>query len=175
MFEVHVTCFINFLLRLGCLNNYLYFIYMSIKVNKNKLQKYCDDYEKIENYDVAISADELYEVHHRLEVADGHEIHSKSELIAMNLYYHRPPEELIFLSRSEHRKLHNSTVESRLKTSKACKGVKKHSGFGDKLREYYKTHKRYNYNENPSPALIRRRERNKLRAAQRLLNSSPMD
>ena len=148
---------------------------MSIKVNKNKLKKYCDDYEKIENYDVAVIADELYEVHHRLEVEDGHEIHSKAELIAMNMYYHRPPEELIFLSRSEHRKLHNSTPESRLKTSKAGKGVKKHSGFGDKLREYYKTHKRYNFIENPSPELIRRRERYKIRATQRLLNSSPMD
>ena len=63
---------------------------------------------KIENYDKAIAdTTQVWDCHHRLEVQDGEEV-SRSDLIKQGLYYHRPAEELIFLTHSEHKKLHSA-------------------------------------------------------------------
>lgn len=68
--------------------------------------------ELVENYDKAVADKEHFWVlHHRLEThtEDGKErlVQMKSrELEVLNLYYDRPPEELIFLTKSEHAKLH---------------------------------------------------------------------
>ena len=66
-----------------------------------------EDIELIENYDKAI-ADESnnWIVHHKLGISEDRCI-TKDELISMNLYYHRPAAELIFMTKSEHVKLHN--------------------------------------------------------------------
>ena len=71
-------------------------------------KQYCKEPEKIENYEKAKKDNfKGWECHHRLEThtPDGKrrdEDISHKELKALNLYYHRPPEELIFLTRSEH-------------------------------------------------------------------------
>ena len=98
--------------------------------NIKKLEKYCEDYTKIENYDEALHSPLRYDLHHRHEISESK---SASDLIAENLYYHRPPEELIFLSHGEHIRLHRKgennpmfgkhpSEETRQKMSDALKG-----------------------------------------------------
>lgn len=87
-----------------------------IKIISNT-KKYCsEDISLIENYDLAILSNEIYDIHHRLETHDknGNLLNkslSAKKLIQMGLYYNRPAEELIFLSHSEHQKLHHSFLE----------------------------------------------------------------
>ena len=72
----------------------------------------CEDISKIENYELA-KRDNFrgWVIHHRLEThtSEGErrlvDI-SKEELKALGMYYHRPSEELIYLTKSEHQKLH---------------------------------------------------------------------
>lgn len=73
---------------------------------------YCKELEKVENYELA-KADNFdkWDRHHRLEThnSDGEKRLvqiSREELIALDMYYNRPPEELIWLKSSEHIKLH---------------------------------------------------------------------
>lgn len=69
-----------------------------------KAQFYCkEDLSLIENYDKAISDNNVWEIHHRLET----ELNlSRKDLQDRNLYFNRPASELIFLTHSEHRKIH---------------------------------------------------------------------
>ena len=87
------------------------------------LEKYCTDYKNIENYDEALKSTLKYDLHHRLEIS---EMQSSSDLKFLHLYYHRPPEELIFLSHGEHIRLHNAnrSEETRQRMSDAKKGEK---------------------------------------------------
>lgn len=77
-----------------------------------KYYRYCTDITKIENYEKALADNfENWERHHRLEThnSDGEKRLvnlSREELIALDMYYDRPPEELIWLKNSEHAKLH---------------------------------------------------------------------
>ena len=76
---------------------------------KTTLNKFCcDDITKIENYEQAINDDtQTWVCHHRLELNnEGKYQHSSKELQDMGLYFNRPHEELILLTRSEHQKLH---------------------------------------------------------------------
>lgn len=68
-----------------------------------------DDISKIENYDKAIAdTTQTWECHHRLELTlEGEFAHSKEELNLLGMYYHRPYFELIFLTHSEHTRLHH--------------------------------------------------------------------
>lgn len=80
-------------------------------IRKN-IEMYCKDYTKIENYEIALNREEIFIIHHRLEThnSDGERRLidlSKKELIALDMYYHRPAEELIFLTRSEHQNIHH--------------------------------------------------------------------
>lgn len=74
-------------------------------INLKDVKKYCKDYTKIENYEQAINDSETWECHHKLEIREDY-LNSCEELKSMNLYYNRPPEELIFLTVKEHRKVH---------------------------------------------------------------------
>lgn len=65
----------------------------------------CEDPSLIENYEEAVSSPERYDCHHRREIADG-VVTSMKDLKKQGLYWHRPAEELIFLKRSEHQRLH---------------------------------------------------------------------
>ena len=105
----------------------------------------CEDLSLVENYEEAISSEELWDCHHR---KGTDERKSRKELKELGLYYNRPASELIFLKKSEHISLHNSgsgngmygkkptnivcgkkhpmygkhhTEESRLKISEHCK------------------------------------------------------
>lgn len=95
---------------------------------EERLRRYCKDFKEIENYEEAVQSTELYDLHHRKEIEtlpDGTVVlRSKKQLIDMNLYYHRNAEELIFLKRSEHRRLHKHLEESREKMSAAHIGKK---------------------------------------------------
>lgn len=73
---------------------------------------YCRDFTQIENYDKAVTDEaQMWDCHHRLEThtSDGErrlvDI-SEDELKALCVYYNRPPEELIFLTKEEHHRLH---------------------------------------------------------------------
>ena len=75
-------------------------------------KRFCKDYTKIENYDKAIADDtQVWVCHHRLEThtSDGERRLvdlTRLELMALDMYFDRPPEELIFMTPLEHRKLH---------------------------------------------------------------------
>lgn len=78
------------------------------------IKRFCKDYTKIENYDKAVTDDtQTWHIHHRLEThfSDGtprpkNAFLSMDELKALDMYYNRPPEELIFLTRAEHNVVH---------------------------------------------------------------------
>ena len=95
-------------------------------------EKYCTEPENIENYEAAKKNNfKGWEVHHRLEThnSDGErrlvDI-TKDELKALDMYYHRPASELIFLTTSEHNTLHHKgkliSEETKKKLSEAKKG-----------------------------------------------------
>ena len=65
--------------------------------------KFCKDYTKIENYDKAMAdTTQTWYCHHRMEA-----VYTRAELIKYNLYYGREPHQLIFLTRADHKALHN--------------------------------------------------------------------
>lgn len=73
---------------------------------------WCKDYTKIENYDKALEDKFIgWQCHHRLEThtSDGErrlvDI-TTAELIALGIYRNRPPEELILMKTTKHRRLH---------------------------------------------------------------------
>ena len=105
-------------------------------INKKCILKYCKNYTEIENYELALKSDELYECHHRLEThnSDGErrmvEL-SRTELIALGMYYDRPPEELIFLSNFDHNSLHH-------KGKTSYKGFKHSDETKKKISEVHK-------------------------------------
>ena len=101
-----------------------------------QFEHYCDDTSKIENYEAAKRYNfKGWQCHHRLEThtSDGErrlvDI-SRDELIALDMYFHRPAEELIFMTTSEHKRLHMKgktlSEETKRKMSEAKKG--KHIG-----------------------------------------------
>ena len=117
-------------------------------------KQYCKDYENIENYEKAL-ADNFkgWHCHHRLEThtSDGERRAvdiTAAELQALDTYYDRPPEELIFLTRSEHKTLHNKgnkymlgkhlSEETKKKMSDAKKGKKFSEEHKKKLSEAHK-------------------------------------
>lgn len=81
---------------------------------------YTSDWENVENYAKA-KADNFigWDCHHRLETKCPAYKPTLKELKEWGLYYDRPPEELIFLTKKDHTKLHH-------KGNKYCKG-RKHS------------------------------------------------
>ena len=97
---------------------------------KNTVKKFCcEDISKIENYDLAIAdTTQTWDCHHRMElIATGAVVDStRQDLIDWNIYYDRPADELIFLTKAEHRALHNKVYkhseDAKQKMSEARKG-----------------------------------------------------
>lgn len=93
----------------------------------HNFEKFCKDYENIENYEKA-KADNFkgWDCHHRLEThnSDGErrlvDITVK-ELKALGMYFNRPSSELIFLTISEHSRLRKVSEETKKKMSEAKK------------------------------------------------------
>ena len=73
-------------------------------------RRICKEYEKIENYESAKADNfEGWEIHHRLELTiNGEFAHDAASLKRLNMYYHRPYFELIYLTTAEHAKLHST-------------------------------------------------------------------
>ena len=73
-------------------------------ISEKNAKLYCkDDISLIENYEEAVNDPiNKWVIHHRRET-----IYSMEGLKEIGEYYHRPAIELIFLTNSEHRKLHN--------------------------------------------------------------------
>lgn len=120
---------------------------------------YCRQPELIENYSKAIADNsEIWACHHRLEThnSDGERRLVDilgTELIALGLYYDRPPEELIFLTQSEHMRLHrigkpgamkdkHHSDETKRKMSESRKGKPKSEEHKRKLSEAHKGQKK---------------------------------
>lgn len=90
-------------------------------------KRLCDDIESVENYDKA-KADDFrgWDCHHRLEThnSDGERRFvdiSKAELISLDMYWHRPAKELIFLTKKEHRILHTNPMKGKKHSEEARK------------------------------------------------------
>lgn len=119
-----------------------------------KVKKFCKDYTKIENYNLAIAdTTQTWDCHHKAGIC-----YSVRELIERGDYYNVPPCNLIFLTEHEHNVLHNKgennpmygkhhSEESKRKSAKSHKG-KKRGPFSDehkrKIAEASKGHKRSN-------------------------------
>lgn len=96
-------------------------------INEKYAKQFCkDDISKIENYNLAINdKTQVWECHHRVEILPCGRF-SRNDLKKFNLYYARPANELVFLTPSEHRKLHfkgkKISEETRRKMSESRKG-----------------------------------------------------
>ena len=113
---------------------------------KHFFEKYCKNYQDIENYEKAKKDDfKGWHCHHRLEThtSDGERRAvdiTQKELIALGMYYHRPAEELIFLTSREHnafKKGKHHSVETKNKLSIINKG-EKNPMYGKHLSEEHK-------------------------------------
>ena len=121
-------------------------------INNKQAKKYCrEDISLIKNYEQAIADEtQTWDCHHINELT-----FTKQELIKQNMYYNRPASELVFLTKSVHRKLHQTVCagakEWKVNHSNALKG-KKHTEewklklskfhldnteFGRKFQEHY--------------------------------------
>lgn len=87
-----------------------YHKFMNTQSKVRKQARYVKDgrIELIENYELAAQDNfNRWDIHHRLELhPDGSVRFTKQNLININLYYNRPPSELIWLRCSEHRRMH---------------------------------------------------------------------
>lgn len=77
------------------------------------ISRYVKDgkYELIENYELAkVDNFKGWEVHHRLELHYDYSLRfTRESLLKLNLYYNRPPEELIWMKVKEHRSIHRQS------------------------------------------------------------------
>ena len=98
---------------------------------KHKFEKYCKNYQDIENYQKAKKDNfKGWHCHHRLETHTSDGIRRDvdipyKELIALRMYYNRPPEELIFLTTREHNAFNKGkpkSEETKKKLREAAKG-----------------------------------------------------
>ena len=85
-------------------------------INERCTKSYCsEDISLIENYNKAIADKErMWEIHHRRECDDeGRTLFTHKQLKEINLYYKRPASELIFVTRSTHKKIHREMCGKR--------------------------------------------------------------
>lgn len=136
-----------------------------------RLKSYCcGDFTSIENYEKAVNdTSQKWHCHHRKELTeDGKFAYSMKDLIKMKEYYGRPPEELIFLTESEHRSLHakankgnKRTAETRVNLSKSMKGKRnalKHHDITVSYTDDPKAYKRALYLKNKDEINAKARE-----------------
>lgn len=92
----------------------------------------CTDYTKIKNYEKAIADDsQTWCIHHIYELKCPVRKYSMPELKAMGMYYNRPPEELVFMTISEHHKLHqivNNSFKGKRHSEETKKNMSLHGG-----------------------------------------------
>ena len=94
-------------------------------IKTKSVKKLCrEDITLIKNYEQAITDEsQIWDCHHINELT-----FTRQELIKQNMYYHRPANELVFLTRSEHKKAHLTVCagadEQKRKLSESLKGRK---------------------------------------------------
>lgn len=98
-------------------------------------KKVCPNFAEVENHDKAAADNyEGWVLHHKLGVGVPRE-----ELMELNLYYDRPPQELIFVTEKEHRGIHNKGMKHkeswRRKISKVWKGKKHSKQHNERIRQ----------------------------------------
>lgn len=84
-------------------------------INERYAKLYCsEDVSLIESYHEAIADQtKMWEIHHRRESdSEGRTLFTKKQLIEMGLYYRRPASELLFVTRSMHKKLHREQMRN---------------------------------------------------------------
>ena len=94
-------------------------------INLGCVKSYCKgDITKIENYDKAINdKTQTWTCHHRLEISPFSGKHiTPAKLKELDMYFHRSPEELIFLTRGDHMLIHNQSPERNKHISESNKG-----------------------------------------------------
>ena len=110
----------------------------------------CENISKIENYEQALEAKTTWDIHHKKEITENK---TQQQLIDEDLYFNRPANELIFLSRKEHNKIHREhnpkTLINWIKAgSDTTRNVPKTEEYKQKLseslKEYFKTHEHCN-------------------------------
>lgn len=102
------------------------------------IKRICKRYTEIENYEIALNdKTQTWVCHHRREVQDGFRIWTKEELIKVGQYYHREPNELIFMTKSEHTSLHNLAIDPKTKKPWCVRNIKgsKNPMYGKKWSE----------------------------------------
>lgn len=93
-------------------------------ISIEKVQKFCKDYTKIENYEEAVNdKSQVWVCHHILG-----EILTSEQLKEHDFYYDVPPCMLKFVTRAEHARIHKKgkhlSEETRIKLSEVKKGKK---------------------------------------------------
>ena len=98
--------------------------------------RYCkDDISLIQNYDKAIAdTNQTWECHHIAEILPCGE-YTPKDLIKFGLYYHRPYTELIFLTNTEHRRLHKNGKKAVLQYTKEGEFIRKYASAREAARE----------------------------------------
>lgn len=96
---------------------------MITKRQLGNLKRYCEEYWNIENYEQAISDNQKWACHHKLEI----DLHmTREQLKYLGLYYKVPSSELILLTEKEHDRLHHIgkklSEETKQKIGKVHKG-----------------------------------------------------
>lgn len=111
-------------------------------------KRFCTDITKVENYEEAAKVNFVgYDLHHRLEThfsnGDLRPLNarlSKDELIALDMYYNRQADELIFLTHAEHTRLHKKDEKfTENHKRKISESIKKHWLTRDKSPERFAT------------------------------------
>lgn len=117
-------------------------------INLRTVKKFCKDYTRIENYEEAVNdTTQVWHCHHILG-----EIVSREQLIDHDFYYDVPPCMLKFVTKIEHRQIHqngkNLSKETCKKISESQKGNLNKKGktksiFGKAFQEHYKITSNY--------------------------------
>lgn len=99
-------------------------------ISETRAKRYCsEDISTIENYNEAMEDEsQMWHCHHRLEILPCGNF-SIETLKKYGLYYHRPSSELIFITKTEHARLHHkgksNSSDTRRKMSESKKGKPK--------------------------------------------------
>lgn len=97
----------------------------------------CEDISLIENYNEAVNdTTQVWDCHHRKEIELNK---NRQELIDIGLYYNRPANELVFITHSDHTRLHQTNKKVNQSTKDLISEAAK-KRVGDKNPFYGKRH-----------------------------------